>query len=71
MLKLKTGQTPGLTHWPVTRPDPVKIAYPMTRERRPGSVSGRSYALYRVLSNSSLHYTVSAIILTADALLLP
>ena len=28
----KSGQTSGLTYWPVTRPDPAKIADPVTRD---------------------------------------
>ena len=37
MLKHKTWSNTDLTHWPMTRPDPVKIADPVTQW--PGSIS--------------------------------
>jgi len=43
LLKLKPGQNPGLTYWPVTRPDPDKIVDLVIRwpvmTGRPGSIS--------------------------------
>ena len=47
MLKLKTRSNTDLTHWPVTRPDPVKIVDPVTLwpgDPWPGSVSAIAIA---------------------------
>jgi len=40
MLKIKTWSNTDLTHWPVTRLDPVKIADPVTRDPVPSLAEG-------------------------------
>ena len=69
MLKLKSGSNTDLTHWPVTPPDPVIIAYPVTQwpgDPWPGSISGAwPWRALKVIRNDAIrkaiHYFPSAV----------